>query len=192
MSFATHKTHIVEGDTVILYLHANSMHAIDVHPEVMSKKNVLVENVFQTSFGALKVKNLIGARYGSKVELSRGWAHVLQPTPELWTQTLPHRTQIIYTPDISMIVYQLEVKPGSVVVESGVCLCSLIGVSVHVRISIKLAIRCHTPQVPAAARCPTTSCAPSSHWVTCTRSTFTSNAPSRHATNSKRTACRTT
>lgn len=54
-----------------------------------------------------------------QVELSKGWAHVLQPNPELWTQTLPHRTQILYTPDISMILYQLEVKPGSVVIESG-------------------------------------------------------------------------
>lgn len=33
--------------------------------------------------------------------------------------TLPHRTQIIYTADISMILFQLEVKPGSVVIESG-------------------------------------------------------------------------
>lgn len=53
------------------------------------------------------------------MELSRGWAFVLQPTPELWTQTLPHRTQIIYTPDISMILYQLDIKPGSFVIESG-------------------------------------------------------------------------
>lgn len=44
---------------------------------------------------------------------------MLQPTPETWTQTLPHRTQIIYTPDISMILLQLEIKPGSIVVESG-------------------------------------------------------------------------
>lgn len=44
---------------------------------------------------------------------------MLQPNPELWTQTLPHRTQIIYTPDISMILFQLEVGPDSVVVESG-------------------------------------------------------------------------
>lgn len=54
-----------------------------------------------------------------KVELSRGWCFVLQPTPELWTQTLPHRTQIIYTPDISMILFQLDIKPGSIVIESG-------------------------------------------------------------------------
>lgn len=53
------------------------------------------------------------------MELSKGWAFVLQPNPELWSHTLPHRTQIIYTPDISMILYQLEIKPGSVVIESG-------------------------------------------------------------------------
>lgn len=51
--------------------------------------------------------------------MTKGWGYVLQPTPELWTLTLPHRTQIIYTPDISMILFQLEVKPGSIVVESG-------------------------------------------------------------------------
>lgn len=44
---------------------------------------------------------------------------MLQPTPELWTLTLPHRTQIIYTPDISMILLQLEIEPGKVVIESG-------------------------------------------------------------------------
>lgn len=44
---------------------------------------------------------------------------MLQATPELWTQTLPHRTQIIYTPDISMILFQLEIKSGTVVIESG-------------------------------------------------------------------------
>lgn len=65
------------------------------------------------------LSGIIGVEYGSRVELSKGWANVLQPNPELWTQTLPHRTQIIYTPDISMILHQLEVRPGAVVVESG-------------------------------------------------------------------------
>lgn len=119
MSFLRPKDVIEEGDTVILYLSAHSMHAIEATPTIVNKKGDIIEHVFQTSFGALKVKNVIGVKYGSRVELSKGWAYVLQPNPEMWTQTLPHRTQIIYTPDISMILYQLEVKPGSVVVESG-------------------------------------------------------------------------
>ncbi|XP_047991210.1 tRNA (adenine(58)-N(1))-methyltransferase catalytic subunit TRMT61A [Leguminivora glycinivorella] len=118
MSFKNYKDKIDEGDTVILYL-SNNVHAIEVRPEIKNKKGDLVENVFQTTFGALKVKNLIGVEYGSRVELSKGWGHVLQPTPELWSVTLPHRTQIIYTPDISMILLQLDLVPGCVVIEAG-------------------------------------------------------------------------
>lgn len=119
MSFAQPKSVIEEGDTVILYLTVTNVYAIEAVPQIRNKKNEMIEYVFQTNFGALKVKDIIGVPYGSKVELSKGWAHVLQPNPELWTQTLPHRTQILYTPDISMILYQLEIKPGSVVIESG-------------------------------------------------------------------------
>ncbi|KAM3961170.1 tRNA (adenine(58)-N(1))-methyltransferase catalytic subunit TRMT61A-like [Aphomia sociella] len=118
MSFRNYKEKIDEGDTIILYL-SNNLYAIDVQPEIKNKKGDLVENVFQTPFGALKVRNLIGTNYGSRVELSKGWGHVLQPTPELWSLTLPHRTQIIYTPDISMILLQLDLVPGSIVIEAG-------------------------------------------------------------------------
>lgn len=118
MSFRNYKDKIDEGDTVILYI-SNNLHAIDVRTEIKNKKGEMVENVYQTTFGALKVKNLIGIEYGSKVELSKGWGHVLQPTPELWSLTLPHRTQIIYTPDISMILLQLDLVPGSIVIEAG-------------------------------------------------------------------------
>lgn len=118
MSFRNYQDKISEGDTVILYL-SNNVYAIDVQREIKNKKGEMVENVFQTAFGALKVKSLIGIDYGSRVDLSRGWGHVLQPTPELWSITLPHRTQIIYTPDISMILLQLDLVPGSVVIEAG-------------------------------------------------------------------------
>lgn len=120
MSFDKFKDTIEQGDTVILYLSVNSMHVIQVQPKIKNRKDEWVENVFQTTYGALKVQSLVGKKFGTKVALSRGWAYVLHPTPELWTLTLPHRTQIIYTPDISMIIFQLEIKPGSVVVESGV------------------------------------------------------------------------
>jgi tRNA (adenine57-N1/adenine58-N1)-methyltransferase len=119
MSFVTTQPLIQEGDTVILYLKINSIFAIEVQPQIKTKKNEIVENVFQTCYGALKVKNLVGVPFGSKVELSKGYGYVLQPTPEIWTQTLPHRTQILYTPDCSMILFQLEIKPGSIVIESG-------------------------------------------------------------------------
>ncbi|KAL4717310.1 hypothetical protein ACJJTC_017197 [Scirpophaga incertulas] len=118
MSFGNYKDKIDEGDTVILYL-SNTLYAIEVQREIKNKKGDMVEYVFQTQFGALKVKNLIGVKYGSRVELSKGWGHVLQPTPELWSLTLPHRTQIIYTPDISMILLQLDLVPGSIVIEAG-------------------------------------------------------------------------
>lgn len=68
MSFATHKSIIEENDTVIVYLNAQqNMHAITVTPYMKNKKGELIDNVFQTMFGALKVKGLIGAKYGSKV-----------------------------------------------------------------------------------------------------------------------------
>lgn len=67
MSFAHHKTVIEENDTVILYLTVNNMHAIDVTPTVKNRKGDSIEYVFQTPYGALRVKDLIGVKYGSKV-----------------------------------------------------------------------------------------------------------------------------
>ena len=48
-----------------------------------------------------------------------GYVNLLRPTPELWTLSLPHRTQILYLPDISFIVQRLGVRPGVTVVEAG-------------------------------------------------------------------------
>lgn len=119
MSFATRKCVVEEGDTVIIYVNPQAMYAIQVKPMITSKKGDLVENVFQTAYGALKVQELVGKKFGHKVQFSRGWGYLLYPTPELWTLTLPHRTQILYTPDISLIIMQLDLKAGSVVIESG-------------------------------------------------------------------------
>ena len=48
-----------------------------------------------------------------------GFVHILSPTPELWTSSLPHRTQVVYTPDYSYILHRLRARPGSVVIEAG-------------------------------------------------------------------------
>lgn len=53
------------------------------------------------------------------VAAESGFVHVLPPTPESWTVAIPHRTQVVYTPDYSYILHRLRVRPGSVVVEAG-------------------------------------------------------------------------
>jgi tRNA (adenine57-N1/adenine58-N1)-methyltransferase catalytic subunit len=48
-----------------------------------------------------------------------GFAHVLPPTPEFWTTSLPHRTQVVYTPDYSYILQRIRARPGSRLIEAG-------------------------------------------------------------------------
>lgn len=50
---------------------------------------------------------------------NQSFIRCLSHTPELWTKALQKRTQILYRPDISMIIGTLNIKPGSIVVESG-------------------------------------------------------------------------
>ena len=53
------------------------------------------------------------------ITASSGFIHVLPPTPENWTTSLPHRTQVVYTPDYSYILQRLRARPGSVIIEAG-------------------------------------------------------------------------
>jgi len=55
----------------------------------------------------------------SAVAAASGFCHILPPTPETWTISLPHRTQIVYTSDYSFVLQKLRVRPGSVVIEAG-------------------------------------------------------------------------
>lgn len=50
---------------------------------------------------------------------SSGFVYLLPPTPETWTQALPHRTQVVYTPDYSYILQKLRVRPGDCLIEAG-------------------------------------------------------------------------
>jgi len=119
MGFLDRKEIIELNDLVILYINFNTLYPVTVKETILSKKGVEVENIYQTKYGSLKAVDLVGVKYGTKVQLSRGYGYALHPTPELWTKCLPHRTQILYATDISMIILQLELKPGSVVIESG-------------------------------------------------------------------------
>jgi tRNA (adenine57-N1/adenine58-N1)-methyltransferase len=119
MSFVGKKDLVEKNDTVILYLSVNTIYALEVVDKIPNKHGNMVENKFQTIYGVLTVMDLVGKRYGSRITLPRGWCYLLHPTCELWTKTVVHRTQIIYTPDISMIIFGLDLKPGSKVVEAG-------------------------------------------------------------------------
>ncbi|KAJ8124132.1 hypothetical protein ONZ43_g76 [Nemania bipapillata] len=48
-----------------------------------------------------------------------GFIHVLPPTPEVWTLSLPHRTQVVYTPDYSYILHRIRARPGAQIIEAG-------------------------------------------------------------------------
>lgn len=53
------------------------------------------------------------------VAASSGFIYLAAPTPETWTASLPHRTQVVYTPDYSYILHRLRARPGSTVIEAG-------------------------------------------------------------------------
>ncbi|OAA71486.1 tRNA methyltransferase complex GCD14 subunit [Cordyceps fumosorosea ARSEF 2679] len=50
---------------------------------------------------------------------SSGFIYVLRPSPELWTSSLPHRTQVVYTPDYSYILQRIRARPGTRILEAG-------------------------------------------------------------------------
>ncbi|KAH6925261.1 hypothetical protein HPB50_003158 [Hyalomma asiaticum] len=108
-NFLSHSNVAQAGDTCVVYCTFAHLYSI----------KLARGEVFQTKYGALKHDDVIGRTYGTKVQCSRGYVYVLRATPELWTLTLPHRTQILYTRDISLVALQLDLKPGSVVCEVG-------------------------------------------------------------------------
>jgi tRNA (adenine57-N1/adenine58-N1)-methyltransferase len=106
-----HKEIIQFGDTVIVYSNPTDM-----------KPVIITENgIFNNRHGKFPHDDMVGKPFGSKVAntAKKGFVHLLFPTPELWTLSLPHRTQILYMPDISMITMMLGITPGSIVLESG-------------------------------------------------------------------------
>eukprot|EP00892_Ulva_mutabilis_P007959 jgi/Ulvmu1/5535/UM023_0071.1 len=74
----------------------------------------------QVRYGVFLHDDWIGKPFGSKVYSKSGsWLYLLAPTCELWTGSLSHRTQILYTSDCAQICSGLDLRSGSVVLESG-------------------------------------------------------------------------
>jgi len=103
---------IKEGDLVIVYESADNM------KQIIMKRGEKLQN----KFGCYDHNEIIDkCEYGSKVFSNNmmGYVHFLRLTSVMHTTSLAERTQILYTPDISQVIFRLELKPGMRVVESG-------------------------------------------------------------------------
>lgn len=109
MDYMNCKSVVSEGDTCLIHISDTNRFIMKI--ETNTEK--------QTKFGLIKSNDLINHPYGHRFQCKRGWILPLRLTPEFWTQTLPRRTQILYQADISMILLQLDIKPGSIVIEAG-------------------------------------------------------------------------
>lgn len=112
---------VTEGDSVILYF---SMTSIVLIPSITPTGSTHNAN------GFFSHADIISKQYGTKIfpqyrsENPRP-AYILHVTPETFTLSIPHRTQIIYHADISTIVMGLDIRPGCVVAEAGTGSASL-------------------------------------------------------------------
>ncbi|SCV74578.1 BQ2448_7607 [Microbotryum intermedium] len=102
---------IAVGDQVIVYCSRHEVNSITVTPGAQ----------LHSRYGHFKHDDMVDIPFGSKFASAngRGFVYLLYPTPELWTLALPHRTQILYLPDIAFITSFLDIKAGSTVIEAG-------------------------------------------------------------------------
>lgn len=113
--FSEYKDLIKEGDLVLVWISRDNIKPIVVDSN----------EVFNTRYGSFPHKMMIDKPYGSQIAIrTKGnnkfaFIHVLQPTPELWTLSLPHRTQVVYTPDSSFIMQMLNCSPRTRAIEAG-------------------------------------------------------------------------
>jgi tRNA (adenine57-N1/adenine58-N1)-methyltransferase len=77
--------------------------------------------VFQNKFGAFKHDDIVGKPYGSKIvsEKTKGFITALRFVPYLWEKSISRLTQILFNPDISIILTLLNVSKNSIIYESG-------------------------------------------------------------------------
>lgn len=94
-----------------------------VYENFQNIKSFVPENgkMLNNRYGQFKHEDIVNAQMSGKCMDVKGQSFIrcLSPTPELWTKALQKRTQILYRADISMIIGTLNIKPGSVVIESG-------------------------------------------------------------------------
>ena len=104
---------IAEGDLVLVYEKQDLQRQVVIAPgaRYTAQKGVIhYDDVLRNK-----------ERYGTKIYTTnkRCFVTMLRPTSDMYSRNLIHRTQILYTPDISQVLMRLELRPGLRVCESG-------------------------------------------------------------------------
>lgn len=105
------------GDKIVVYF----------EPTVQSMIMLQQGKTFDCKYGHFLHSNFVGKEYGTKVvKTNKIWSnsntsfgYALKPDRSLYTATLTHRTQILYSIDIAFVIANLGIRPGIRVVESG-------------------------------------------------------------------------
>lgn len=99
-----------------------------VHSRYDEVDNLVIEKEgqFHNRYGVFDHDELVGKPLGrrwvsssGKLATGAGFVLALRPTPELWTLSLLHRTQIVYAHDIAVILMEMDLRPGCCVIEAG-------------------------------------------------------------------------
>lgn len=103
---------IVEGDLALIYVDERRAKIV----------RVVKGKTLHTDRGYLKLDDLIGLEWGSRVRLSTGVvAYVVKPTlTDLMMKFFKRATQVIYPKDLAYMLLESGVKNGSRVAEAGV------------------------------------------------------------------------
>ena len=115
--YPTHLLQHSDGDKIL----PNSLVVIFESFDSLSFAYATPGAIYSNRNGTFRHNDFIFKPYGCSVRSvnQRSAVYILKPTPELWSKTLNHRTQIIHESDASFIVFQLDLRPNMIVIESG-------------------------------------------------------------------------
>ena len=99
------------GDLIILYEGGDSIKYFTLEKG----------KAFQNRFGAFKHDDMVGKNFGSRIFNMKKdkYVTILSFVPNVWERCINKMTQILFNPDISMIMTLLNITQSSIIYESG-------------------------------------------------------------------------
>lgn len=103
------------------------IHIGDVVIFVISMDKIIADKItegkiYSSAYGEFHHNDMVGKPYGAKLfsKTKTGFIFALRFLPSLWTRSMERRTQILFIPDISIILMRSNIRPGSRVCEAGI------------------------------------------------------------------------